>query len=369
MNQEDYNFTGSANMTVRLEYVWLDGHTTKNIRSKVRYDTWILNSESGQMDRDDVLSKCVDWNFDGSSTNQADTKNSDVVLRPVKVYHNPLEMTDMASFLILCETYNTDGTPHKTNSRAKLEKLLSTNDEDMWFAIEQEYTLIDNNIHTPNEVVGWNESTPQGENYCGVGSKNVNHRLMSDQHALLCMQAGIDVVGTNAEVLISQWEYQLGPKDALTTADDLWMSRYILHRLTEGNNFYASFEPKPIEGEWNGAGAHINFSTEYMRNSSDKEYIINVCESLSVTHPEHIDVYGEHNEKRLTGNCETQNINKFTYGVGDRGASIRIPQTTADDWSGYIEDRRPAANVDPYEALPAIINTVSLVKIPNTVEI
>ena len=365
MNKEGYQFTGSANMTVRLEYVWLDGNTTKNIRSKVRFDSWTLNSQSGQMDREDVLDRCGDWNFDGSSTNQADTKNSDIILRPVRVYHNPLEMSEMASFLILCETYNPDGTPHKTNTRKELEKATHTDNEDMWFSVEQEYTLIDNDT---NEVVGWEKFTQQGENYCGVGSKNVNHRLMSEQHALLCMQAGIDIVGTNAEVLISQWEYQLGPKDALTTADDLWISRYILHRLTEGNNFYVSLEPKPIEGGWNGAGAHINFSTEYMREVSDEEYITNVCEALSDGHLEHINVYGEHNEKRLTGKCETQNINKFTYGVSDRGASVRIPQTTADDWSGYLEDRRPAANVDPYEAFPVIISTVSSVKIPQTVE-
>jgi glutamine synthetase len=273
-------------------------------------------------------------------------------------------MSDMASFLILCETYNPDGTPHKTNTRRELEKATHEDNEDMLFSVEQEYTLIDNDT---NEVVGWETNTQQGENYCGVGSKNVKHRLLSEQHALLCMQAGINVVGTNAEVLISQWEYQLGPKDALTTADDLWISRYILHRLTEGNNFHVSLEPKPIEGEWNGAGAHINFSTEYMREVSDEEYITNVCEALSDCHLEHINVYGEGNEKRLTGKCETQHINKFTYGVSDRGASVRIPQTTAGECSGYLEDRRPAANVDPYEAFPVILNTVSSVKMPQSV--
>lgn len=366
MNQEEqqHHITGSANMTVRLEYVWLDGNATKNIRTKVQYDSWTLNSNSGQMDREDVLKRCPDWNFDGSSTNQAGTKNSDVILRPVRVYHNPLEMSDMASFLILCETYNTDGTPHKSNTRRTLEESINTDNTDMWFAVEQEYTIIDTDT---DKVVGWKESTPQGENYCGVGSNNVNHRLLSEQHALLCMQAGIDIVGTNAEVLISQWEYQLGPKDALSTADDLWISRYILHRLTEGNSFYVSLEPKPIEGEWNGAGAHINFSTEYMREISDKEYITNVCEALADGHLEHISVYGEENEKRLTGKCETQNIAKFTYGVGDRGASIRIPSQTAVDWCGYLEDRRPAANVDPYEAFPVLISTISSVKVSQTV--
>ena len=357
----------SANITVRLEYVWLDGNNTQNIRSKVRYEDWTMDSQSGNMSRETVLERIPEWNFDGSSTKQAKTKKSDVVLHPVRVYHNPLELTDMASFLVLCDTYNPDGTPHETNTRHNLHSIAEKYEESdgMWFSVEQEYTFTDKD----NLPVNWHNETPQGENYCGIGSRNVNHRIVVEQHAFSCIQAGIDLVGTNAEVLISQWEYQLGPKSAVETADDLWMSRYFLHKLTEGQDFGASFHPKPVEGEWNGAGAHINFSTEYMREAGDKQYFEDVCDALSTTHDKHMKVYGEENEKRLTGDCETQHYSKFTYGVSDRGASVRIPSQTAIDWCGYLEDRRPSANVDPYQAIGVLIKTISSVKVPENATI
>ena len=355
--------SGTANITVRLEYIWLDGNTSANTRSKVRYVQWEMDSNDGSMNRESVLDRIEEWNFDGSSTLQAEGNNSDVVLRPVRVYHNPLEATEMASFLVLCDTWNPDGTPHESNTRIELFDVLENyeDSDDMWFAVEQEYTFMDASTDAP---FGWKPETPQGENYCGIGSANVNHRFIVDQHAALCLSSGIDIAGTNAEVLISQWEYQLGPKGAMETADDLWITRYILSKMTENYEFYVSFHPKPVDGEWNGAGAHINFSTEYMREQSDKNYIESVCDAFADKHKEHMEVYGEGNEKRLTGDCETQHYDKFSYGVSDRGASIRIPSQTANSWSGYIEDRRPAANVDPYEAFSVIIPTLSSVKVP-----
>ena len=367
MNQYETHITPSATVQVKLEYVWLDGYKSQNLRSKTRYVNWEMNSQSGNMNREEVLSRMDEWNFDGSSTRQGKTKKSDIVLKPVRVYHNPLEESDIASFLVLCETYNPDGTPHDSNTRrdllASIESNLETADT-MWLSVEQEYTFVDED----NLPVNWNKDKEQGENYCGVGSNNVTHRFLVDQHAFACMQAGIDIAGTNAEVLISQWEYQLGPKGAMETADDLWISRYILQRLTEGLNFNVSLHPKPVEGEWNGAGAHINFSTEYMRENSDKEYIESVCNALGESHEDTMHYYGEENEKRLTGTCETQHYSKFTYGVSDRGASVRIPQQTALDWSGYIEDRRPAANVDPYDAFSMLIEVVAGVPTPEIIE-
>jgi len=361
-NAPQYEMQGTANITVRLEYVWLDGNSTRNLRSKVRYEDWVMDSQSGNMSREAVLARMPEWSYDGSSTNQADTFESDVILHPVRVYQNPLEVSEMASFIVLCDTYYTDGTPHKTNSRHALQQLIEKYEESdtMQFSVEQEYTFLDED----NLPVKWNCEMEKGQNYCGVGSQNVNHRIVVEQHAFACMQAGIDIFGTNAEVLVSQWEYQLGPKGAMETADDLWVSRYLLHKLTEGQSFYASLEPKPVEGEWNGAGAHINFSTDYMRSNSDRNYIESICEALGETHKKHMEVYGENNEARLTGDCETQHYDKFTFGIANRGASIRIPPPTAHDWSGYLEDRRPAANVDPYKAFGALVETISSVKVP-----
>ncbi len=354
--------SGSATITVRLEYVWTDGYSPANLRSKVRYEHWTMDSNGGQMNKEGVLARLEPWKFDGSSTLQAEGEDSDVIIRPVNVYHNPLEQTEMASFLVLCDTWNPDGTPHETNSRVDLSDTLDDIEEsdDMWFSVEQEYTFLDED----SLPCKWNQDKIQGENYCGVGSQNVTHRFIVDQHAMACISAGIDISGTNAEVLVSQWEYQLGPKGAMTTADDLLISRYLLQKMTEGYDFSVSFHPKPIEGEWNGAGAHINFSTEYMRETPDRNYIESVCDALAGKHEEHMEVYGEDNEKRLTGTCETQHYDKFSYGVSDRGASIRIPTETAMEWKGYLEDRRPSANVDPYEAFSVLVETISSVKVP-----
>ena len=72
----------------------------------------------------------------------------------------------------------------------------------------------------------------------------------------------------------------------------------------------------------------------------------------------HITVYGADNDQRLTGDHETQSIDQFSYGVSDRGASIRIPWQVNVAGKGYIEDRRPNANMDPYVVANLITDTV-----------
>ena len=75
-------------------------------------------------------------------------------------------------------------------------------------------------------------------------------------------------------------------------------------------------------------------------------------------------VYGEYNEQRLTGLHETASIHEFSFGVSDRGASIRIPIITVEQgWKGWLEDRRPASNGDPYKIASRIVKTVSEAKI------
>ncbi len=367
MDNYQAQISGTTNLTVRLEYVWLDGHDSKNLRSKVRYENWTMDSTQGNMSREQVLHRIPQWSYDGSSTQQANTKNSDVILEPVKVYNNPLELGEMASFIVLCETLNTDGTPHESNTRDKLLDAIEEYDpkKKIVFGVEQEYTILDDQ----NLPVGWNKDKTQGTNYCGIGSNNTTNRLLVEQHAVACIQANIQIAGTNAEVLMSQWEYQLEPSNAIDQADDLWMSRYILQRLSENSKGYISFHPKPVEGDWNGAGAHINFSTEHMREVGGEEHMKDICSALKKGHKNLIAVYGEENEKRLTGTCETSHIDKFSYGVGDRSSSVRIPVSTSQDYRGHLEDRRPAANVDPYEAFSVLISTVSSVSVPEAVKL
>jgi len=341
---------------IKFEYIWLDGNASKNIRSKIRFvklDRSKINSPL------DLINHIPDWSFDGSSTNQADGDESDCIIKPVKVVPNTTERARTPSFIVLCEVYDHEENPHKTNSRATLKNTLKeTNQDDMWFGVEQEYTMVNKDTYKP---IGWPGDNvmprPQGEYYCGVGADSVQGREIAESHAMACNGSGVPVSGINAEVMLSQWEYQIEPMSALEAADNVWISRFILQRLAEMTNVAISYHPKPVEGDWNGSGAHINFSTKFMREHADMSYMNFVCVNMEKYHDEAISCYGVDNDKRLTGKYETSSIDKFTWGEMDRNASIRIPvHTVNNDGKGYLEDRRPAANVDPYEAFNHLIN-------------
>jgi glutamine synthetase len=329
-------------MKIRLEYVWLDGYTPEpNLRSKVK----IVDYD--QIKNCLALNNFPEWNFDGSSTKQAQTGSSDCILKPVRHYftnHN-------SAIYILCEVMNSDGTPHKSNHRSKL----GYDQEDLWFGFEQEY-FIQQGIG--EGILGHDRKylDPQGKYYCGVG-QNVVGREFVEQHTDMCLEYGINITGTNAEVALGQWEYQVFSKGKLKAGDDLWMSRYFLYKISEKYGYAITLHPKPLQvGEWNGSGLHTNFSNDRMRNEGGEEYFKSIFTSFENRHNEHIKAYGSDNNLRLTGNFETQSIDKFSWGVSDRGASIRVPKTTAENWVGYLEDRRPGSNADPYK----IINEISI---------
>ena len=356
--QPQIQMNAIQDMMVRLEYVWLDGYTTKNLRSKVRYENWKLDTSMG-LSRDAVLSKCPQWSYDGSSTKQAEVESSDVLLNPVRVYSDPMEETDMPSFYVLCETMTMDNIPEpiETNTRAILrESILGNENQEYWFAPEQEF-FITNKDGTPLDFDPENQEE-QGRYYCGTGGL-VSGRALVEAHARVCQMMRLPLCGTNAEVAPSQWEYQLSPTNPLEAADDLWMSRYLLHRLAERMELSVDLSPKPLGQEWNGSGCHINFSTKIMRETGGANYINDLVMKLRDTHKDAMKVYGEGNKERLTGKCETQHYDKFSWGNGDRTASIRIPMfTVRNGWKGHIEDRRPAANMDPYEAYAFVVNAL-----------
>ena len=340
-------------MLMKLEYIWLDGHSTKNLRSKCKFEEWPQESENQAYSQQELLSLCSPWSFDGSSTSQAEIDNSDCILNPVSVYTNPFDQGN--SLLVYCEVLNSDGSIHETNTRAKLRETLIECGNDMVFGIEQEYTIIDNDTKKP---VGWpkdEEANPQGKYYCGIGGGVNAGRLLVEQHTSLCHRTGLSLGGTNAEVMLGQWEYQLGPLHALDCCDQLWISRFIIQRLSERLGCSISYDPKPIDGDWNGSGAHINFSTEYLRDVGGGEYIKEIIDALEVEHGSFMEVYGEGNERRLTGKHETSHYDDFTWGEMDRSVSIRVPVTVVNNGKGYLEDRRPAANVDPYEAISCLV--------------
>ncbi|HIF11829.1 MAG TPA: glutamine synthetase [Dehalococcoidia bacterium] len=327
-------------MPYKAEYIWIDGNQpTAKMRSKTKV---IADGETPGI-----------WGFDGSSTQQATGDNSDVVLNPVLVLPDPLRGGDHK--LVMTETLLTDLTPHPSNTRAACaaasEKYASF---DMWYGIEQEYTFFDG-----IKPLGWPDNgfpAPQGGYYCGVGADEVFGREVVEDHMDACIEAGIHISGINAEVMPGQWEFQIGPIGSPRAADELWLARWLLYRIAEDHGISATLDPKPIKGDWNGAGAHTNFSTKQMRESYQP--CIDAAEALGTNVAEHIANYGDRIEERLTGEHETQRHDQYSYGESDRGASVRIPWQVVKDQKGYIEDRRPNANCDPYVVTRLILETV-----------
>ena len=331
----------------KFEYIWLDGY---QLEANLRGKTKILNFENF----DEDLTKIPEWSFDGSSTRQAEGSFSDCVLKPVRIYKDPARLD---AYLVLCEVMNPDGTPHASNTRSQI----SPGFDDYWFGFEQEYTLMDGT--RPLGFPDHGFPNPQGMYYCSVGNRNVAGRDIVEAHLDLCLEAGLNLTGINAEVLLGQWEFQVLGQDPYAAGDDLWIARYLLFRVTEEFGIGIEFHPKPVKGDWNGSGMHCNFSNKYMREVGGKDHVEKICDALGARHAEHIAVYGSANEQRLTGLHETQSIEKYSYGVSDRGASIRIPiSMPANDWKGYLEDRRPASNADPYSIVAMMIETVESVK-------
>ena len=330
------------------EYIWIGGFGD-DIRSK----TMTLDDKSYE------VSELPIWNYDGSSTNQAPGDDSEILLQPVRIYADPFRGGN--NILVLCCTCLPNGEPAKNNNRYFAEPIFNQAlDEHPWFGIEQEYTLFEADGRTP---LGWPTGGypgPQGPYYCGVGADKAYGRFICDLHMRVCIHAGVQVSGTNAEVMPGQWEYQVGPCEGIKSGDDLWISRYLLQRVCEDSNVVVSFDPKPIPGDWNGAGCHTNYSTAKMRAEGGLTEILAAIEKLGKKHDEHIAAYGSGNERRLLGSHETASISKFSYGVANRGASIRIPRNTEKAKRGYLEDRRPSANMDPYVVTGMIFRTTVL---------
>ena len=336
-------------MKIKLEYIWLDGYTPEpNLRSKVK----VIDTPHKITSLDEI----PEWNFDGSSTQQAEGRLSDCILKPVRLYQNESVYTfpqDKTVF-VFCEVMNPDGTPHESNQRHSL----GDEDENMWFGFEQEYFIREGRGQL---ILGHNtQLEPQGKYYCGVG-KNVVGRKFVEEHLNNCLTLGINITGTNAEVAMGQWEYQVFSKGKKKACDDLWMSRYLMERISENYGYEIEYHPKPLgKSDWNGSGLHTNFSTKKMREVGGEGYFNSIFKAFELRHDKHIEVYGSDNYMRLTGKHETQSIEKFSWGVSDRGASIRIPKTTSIEWKGYLEDRRPASNANPYQIVQAIIVTLKL---------
>ena len=344
-------------MTVTTaEYIWLGGNN--EFRSKTRTitlpDDW---------NNADLYEK---WNYDGSSTEQARGDDSEVIIKPGAIFKDPFKTR--LSVLVLCETYTPNGKPLPNNHRNLAVKLFNKNlDEKPWYGIEQEFYIMENlknfNSETSMKSLGLNGAEKQGQYYCSVGSNNAFGRNIADYAYEKCLEAGVKVSGMNAEVGPGQWEIQVGPCEGIESGDHLMMCRYLLHRTSELYNVQINYDPKPLKGDWNGSGCHTNYSTERMRERGGIDEIMSAINKLSFKHAEHMKIYGEDNHERCTGLHETASFEEFSYGIANRGASVRIPRTTEEQNCGYFEDRRPGSNMDPYLVTSKIFETTVLNKL------
>jgi len=334
---------------IKLEYIWLDGYKpTQSLRSKTK----VVKAE----DFDGTMASLSMWSFDGSSTEQAPGGSSDCLLKPVYVVKDPQRKN---GYLVMCEVLNADGTAHESNGRATIED----DDNDFWFGFEQEYFLWDPRTNKPLGFPDGGYPGPQGPYYCSVGAKNAFGRDIVEEHLDVIIEAGLNVEGINAEVATGQWEFQIFAKGAKEAGDQIWIARYLLERIGEKYGVSVNWHCKPLGAlDWNGSGMHANFSNTTLRTCGSKEMYDKICEAFRPVVKEHIDVYGADNHLRLTGKHETASIHDFSYGISDRGASIRIPILSVQrGWKGYLEDRRPNSAADPYKVAARIIKTVKSV--------
>lgn len=347
----DYRSLDQKGQTI-VEYVWIGG-SGDDLRSKARTINGSVTS----------VKDLPKWNYDGSSTYQALTESSEVEIIPVALFDDPFR--GAPNKIALCETQYNDTKFTTTNFRRLARKVFeekSVKEHDPWFGIEQEYILTKRIGSQLDWPIGWTPGEypgPQGMYYCGQGAKYVYGREICDAHYKACLAAGVQIYGINAEVFPGQWEFQVGTCRGIDVGDHLWIARYILQRVAEKFGIDVTFHPKPFQG-WNGSGAHCNYSNNGSRNDVDMKNITKQLEGLSQHHMTCQKLYGEDNDKRLSGGFETSSYDTFSYGVMSRAASVRIPQNTKDNGKGYYEDRRPSANCDPYVVSSLIFSATCL---------
>lgn len=343
------------------EYIWLDANTNFRSKTKVIYDL---------MDND--VYRYPKWDYDGSSTGQANGSSSEVILVPVFVCDNPIlygvvknenENSNhiIMRKLVLCETFYLDGKPTAENTRHNATSIFDVCVEHVpWFGLEQEYFILDSESYQ-------DEFYELSAHYCGIGCL-ITHRHLVEEHLSACLHAGLNISGINAEVSKDQWEFQIGPSEGIRAADELLMARFLLERIAEKYKKMICYDPKPF-AHINGSGCHTNFSTKLMRDKGGDgdgdgdgdggiKEIHRVIKNMEKHHAEDIQHYGKDNNKRLSGIHETSSYHTFSWGVANRGASVRINNATHVNGFGYFEDRRPAANMDPYLVTSILIQRV-----------
>jgi len=328
-----------------LEYIWLDAYgksrSKTNVINNISTNTVVLK-----------LDMLPIWNYDGSSTGQATGNDSEVLIKPCYICKDPFRRTNY-SYLVLCDTYNKDLSPHSTNTRFNAIEIFKKYESlEPLYGLEQEFFISKDGV-----PIGITDNSPEQKNYyCGTGGDNSIGRDMIEEAFDNCLYSELKLTGLNAEVAPSQWEFQICTT-GINAADQLILLRYITDRTLEKYGYNMDLHPKPVKGDWNGSGCHTNFSTNIMRDTAGYSVILEAIKKLEDKHLHHMEQYGSHNKERMTGEHETSSYNDFSYGVANRGCSVRIPTNTFNNKSGYFEDRRPSSNMDPYVVTALILDT------------
>lgn len=333
-------------MPILADYVWLSPGLN-NVHNIFRWKTRVFHNENELGDL--LYPTFPDWDFDGSSTNQSVDNNTEIVLKPAFVCSDPFRPTK--GFIVLCDVFYTNGEPVRNWNRQTALNIFNIKPEKQpWFGIEQEYFLVDPRLNAPLGFMDNKNIPAQGLYYCRLGYHK--GRYIAEKHLEMCINAGLTISGMNAEVGPSQWEYQIGPCIGINAADQLMVSRYILERIADMERIMVVWNPKPIEGDWNGSGCHVNYSTAEMRGEVESvnglDEIMSTINKLKLGHEEMILTYSNDNIRRLSGNHETSKYDEFTYGIGTRNTSIRVSNKVEREQKGYLEDRRPGSDMDPY---------------------
>ena len=144
------------------------------------------------------------------------------------------------------------------------------------------------------------------------------------------MQAGLKIGGINADVAPNRWEFRIGPCRGLDAGDELWVARYILHKLGEEFGVCVSFKPEVV------SALNTTFSTEETREKikGGLKRIYKYIDRLS-----------------------KKNVHDDPVVDLGSAAAIRIPTSVLKAGCGYLEDRRPSSDADPYRVIAAIFTT------------
>ena len=327
-------------MNTIIEYIWIDANNHFRSKTRLITNSLIIN-----------LSSVPNWNYNGSSTGQTDSDNSEVTLIPVFLCPDPFRLQNHK--LVYCITYH-DGKALENNYYNKAINIFDTVSVGFykpWFGMEQEFFIMDKISKMPVE---YSKNNKQGKYYCNIDECPKVERKIMEEFLSKAIDANLNICGINAEAAQGQWEFQIGPCLGIEIGNHMMIARYILCRVAHEHHCTIDFSPKPLGNDWNGSGCHINYSTFHTRsgnqdkNQTGLDVIHDYIKSLEKVHHEMIQCYGKDNELRMTGHHETASISDFSHSVGGTTTSIRIGKNVEKNKYGYFEDRRPAANCDPY---------------------